>query len=124
MRGDLSCWTWMSVAWKLSEPASIHDRKVERVVGIGKFPSEGVGAMKIHPDHPSPDMPSSQPIETPPDASPQVRRSAMHALSEISEEREARVQELQRAVACGTYHVPAEQLAEKILQEALREALS
>jgi anti-sigma28 factor (negative regulator of flagellin synthesis) len=33
------------------------------------------------------------------------------------------VQELQQAVERGTYHVSAEQLADKMLQETLREVL-
>jgi flagellar biosynthesis anti-sigma factor FlgM len=106
---------------------------------------EGVGAMKIHPERPSPMVPSSQETQATPAASKRTNRSAKppaavdrvelspkakalrratEALADAPEVREAKVQELQRAVERGTYHVPADQLAEAIVQETLREALS
>ena len=101
--------------------------------------------MKIHPGEPSPAVPSSQETKAAPAASKRASQSAkppappdrvelsqaagtlrraVQALSEMPEVRDAKVQELQRAVERGSYHVPAEQLAEKILQETLRETLS
>ena len=44
-------------------------------------------------------------------------------LAHTPEMRDAKVQALQQAVEQGTYHVPAEQLAAKMLQDALQEML-
>jgi anti-sigma28 factor (negative regulator of flagellin synthesis) len=41
----------------------------------------------------------------------------------MPQEREAKVQTLQQAVEQGSYHVPAEELAAKMLQDALQELL-
>jgi flagellar biosynthesis anti-sigma factor FlgM len=44
-------------------------------------------------------------------------------LAQTPEMRDAKVQALQQAVEQGTYHVPTEQLAAKMLQDALQEML-
>lgn len=98
--------------------------------------------MKIDPENSSPAVPSPQETKATPIASkraspgaqpptpidvvqlsPKAKmlRQAMQMVSETPEVRDAKVQELQQAVERGTYHVTAEQLAEKILQETLRE---
>ena len=101
--------------------------------------------MKIYPENLSPAVPPSQETNAVPATSKRARRSAKppappdqvelspkartlaraaHVLSETPEVRDPKVQELRRALAHGTYHVAAEQLAEKILQETLRDELS
>lgn len=101
--------------------------------------------MKIDPENPPPAVPSPQETKAAPAASKRASRGAhppaptdlvqlspktktllqaLQVVSETQEVRDAKVQELQQAVERGTYHVTAEQLAEKILQETLRETLS
>jgi flagellar biosynthesis anti-sigma factor FlgM len=96
--------------------------------------------MKIHPEKPSPAITSPQETKPAPvtakranksaktlpptegvELSPKARalRRAVQVLSATPEVRDAKVQELQQAVERGTYHVPAEQLAEKILRDTL-----
>ena len=45
------------------------------------------------------------------------------ALAHTDEGRDAKIRELQDAVKSGTYHVPAEQIAGKMLRDALHELL-
>jgi anti-sigma28 factor (negative regulator of flagellin synthesis) len=45
------------------------------------------------------------------------------ALTCIGEGRDAKIRELQDAVKSGTYHVPAEQIAGKMLQDTLHELI-
>jgi flagellar biosynthesis anti-sigma factor FlgM len=47
----------------------------------------------------------------------------VRALAHTSEGRDAKIRELQEAVKSGTYHVPAEQIADKMLQDTLHELL-
>jgi flagellar biosynthesis anti-sigma factor FlgM len=52
-----------------------------------------------------------------------VERQAARVLDDATEVREAKVRELQEAVKNGTYHVTAEQLADKMLRDTLPELL-
>jgi flagellar biosynthesis anti-sigma factor FlgM len=44
-------------------------------------------------------------------------------LASASQMRDAKIRELQEAVKSGSYHVPAEQLADKMLRDTLHEVL-
>jgi hypothetical protein len=50
-----------------------------------------------------------------------VECQAIRALARVAEIREAKIRELQEAVKSDTYHVTAEQIANKMLRDTLRE---
>ncbi|HSF32818.1 MAG TPA: flagellar biosynthesis anti-sigma factor FlgM [Candidatus Tectomicrobia bacterium] len=58
-----------------------------------------------------------------PDLPPEGQQESSQSLACTSAAREAKVRELQDAIKNGTYRVPAEQLADKMLRDALRDQL-
>jgi anti-sigma28 factor (negative regulator of flagellin synthesis) len=50
-----------------------------------------------------------------------VECQAIRALARVAEIREAKIRELQEAVKSDTYHVTAEQIANKMLRDTLRQ---
>jgi flagellar biosynthesis anti-sigma factor FlgM len=57
------------------------------------------------------------------DSSSTVKRQSARRLAYASEVREAKIRELQDAIKHGTYHVAAEQIADKMLRQTLRHHL-
>jgi hypothetical protein len=53
-----------------------------------------------------------------------VRCEVGRRLADVSEAREAKIRELQNAIKNETYHVTAEQIADKMLRSALRDDLT
>ena len=58
------------------------------------------------------------------DLSLSVRREVARRLADVSEAREAKIRELQDAIKNETYHVTAEQIADKMLRHTLRDDLT
>ena len=90
--------------------------------------------MKVNPDKSSPDVdPSRRTKTTPPqpkpadhlEPSPKARaiRRAAQVLAHVPDLRDAKVQALRQAVQSGTYNVTPEQIAEKMLEEAMLDEL-
>jgi hypothetical protein len=89
------------------------------------------------PDRPRPEIASSSPylqdeqhaaepigVGERPTLSLQVRCELARRLAYVSEAREAKIRELQDAIKNDTYHVTAEQIADKMLRGTLREDLT
>jgi anti-sigma28 factor (negative regulator of flagellin synthesis) len=57
------------------------------------------------------------------DPSPEGKQASDRNLACTFEAREAKIRELQDAIKNGTYRVPAEQLADKMLRDTLRDQL-
>lgn len=74
--------------------------------------------------------PAEQPVSEPAVAveglhlSSSVRCEIACRLAEVSEAREAKIRELQDAIKNETYHVTAEQVADKMLRSALQDDLT
>jgi anti-sigma28 factor (negative regulator of flagellin synthesis) len=68
-------------------------------------------------EHPSRDTEASAPLNR------AVACQVARALARTDEGRDAKIRELQDAVKSGTYQVPAEQIAGKMLQDTLHELL-
>jgi hypothetical protein len=74
-------------------------------------------------------IPAGQPVSEPAVAverlhlSSNVRCEVARRLADVPEAREAKIRELQDAIKSETYHVTAEQIADKMLRSALRDDL-
>jgi flagellar biosynthesis anti-sigma factor FlgM len=91
-----------------------------------------------HPmNRPLPEMESSSPpiqdeqhaaeptrVGKKPALSLRVRCELARRLAYVSEAREAKIRELRDAIKNGTYHVTAEQIADKMLRDTLRDDLT
>ena len=69
-------------------------------------------------EHLSGDIEAPNPLDQ-----PAVICQVARTLAQTFEMREAKIREIQEAVKSGTYHVPADQIADKMLQDTLREQL-
>ena len=92
----------------------------DRFSTSGPLPEgEALPPHKREAEHPS------EPAETGArsDLSARVMRQSARSLAEAAEMREAKIRELRDMLKNGTYHVAAEQIADKMLRDTLRNHL-
>jgi hypothetical protein len=94
--------------------------------------NESSPSMSRHPEYDVVSPPAWQPGHVSPDKggpnlpdrSPTTEYQPAQVLAYTSEMQEAKIRALQEAVESGSYHIPAEQIADKMLRDAVRELLS